>query len=151
MSRRFFAALTVAIFMAGLAWVCRNFNLPIWYSLVSASLFFVAPQNNIQGLVATLFSALIGILIGVIFMHSKLLLPTFPYQFEVVLAVSVFILYLITQINYINHFASALISFALLILSNGDWIMLCPAVVLGILCGFIARIMMLFISGKRLS
>lgn len=151
MNKSFFAALVVAIFVAGLVWICHYLSLPFWLSLLSASLFFATPQNSLQGLITTLLSALIGILMGMIFIHIRPIIPHFPYQMEALVGISVFLLYLITQINYLNYFASTLACFALIVIQDGNWIILCQTVVLGILFGFVAKMISVLLTGRNIT
>lgn len=151
MTKTVFASLITALLAAALVWLSTYLKLPFWYCLLSSGLFFAAPQTNLQGLVTTLFTALLGILCGVIYLHVAPYIANFPYRMEVMVAVVVFVLFLITQTNYLNYFACALITLSLLVLQQGNWMLICQAVVIGILFGFVARVISLLITGKSLN
>lgn len=151
MSKTVFASLITALLAAALVWLSAYLRLPFWYCLLSCALFFAAPQSNLMGLVTTLFTALLGILFGVIYLHIWPYIPSFPYRFEVIVAVVVFLLFLITQTQYLKYFACSIITLSLLVIQNGNWILICQAVVIGILFGFVARAISILITGKSLN
>jgi len=151
MSKTVFAALITALLAAALVWLSAYLTLPFWYCLLSSALFFAAPQSNLLGLAITLFTALLGILFGVIYLQISPYIPNFAYQMEVIIAVVVFLLFVITQTLYLKYFACSLINLSLLVLQNGNWILICQAMVVGIVFGFVARTISLLISGKRLN
>lgn len=151
MSKTVFASLITALLAAALVWLSAYLRLPFWYCLLSSALFFAAPQSNLMGLVTTLFTALLGILFGVIYLHIWPYIPSFPYRFEVIVAVVVFLLFLITQTQYLKYFACSIITLSLLVIQNGNWILICQAVVIGILFGFVARAISILITGKSLN
>lgn len=151
MSKTVFASLITALLAAALVWLSAYLRLPFWYCLLSSALFFSAPQSNLMGLVTTLFTALLGILFGVIYLQVWPYIPNFPYRFEVIVAVVVFLLFLITQTQYLKYFACSLITLSLLVIQNGNWMLICQAVVIGILFGFVARAISILITGKSLN
>ncbi|RKS85943.1 uncharacterized protein DUF1097 [Orbus hercynius] len=150
MSKTVFAALITALLASALVWMSHYLQLPFWYCLLSSALFFAAPQANLLGLVTTLFTALLGILFGVIYMQIMPHLGHFAYKMEIIIAVMVFLLYLITQTQYLKYFACSLITLSLLVMQNGDWVLIYQAVVLGIVFGFIARVISIMMTGKSL-
>ncbi|WP_392563287.1 DUF1097 family protein [Orbus wheelerorum] len=151
MSKIVFSALVTALLAAALVWLSTYLKLPFWYCLLSSALFFAAPQSNLIGLVITLFTALLGILFGVIYLQISPYIPNFAYQMEVIVAVVVFLLFIITQTNYLKYFACSLITLSLLVLQNGNWVVICQTVVVGIVFGFIAKMISLLITGKSLN
>lgn len=151
MTKTVFSALITALLAALLVWLSAYLKLPFWFCLLSSALFFASPQSNLLGLVTTLFTALLGILFGVIYLQFSPYIATFPYKMEVIVAVIIFLLFLITQTQYLKYFACALITLSLLVLQNGDWILICQAVVIGIVFGFVARAISLLITGKNLN
>lgn len=151
MSKTIFAALITTLLAAALVWVSAYFKLPFWYCLLSSALFFAAPQSNLLGLVITLFTALLGVAFGVIYLKVSPYIPHFQYQMEAIVGVVIFFLFIITQHPYLKYFACSLITLSLLILENGNWIFICQAMVIGIVFGFVAKSMSLLIGGKNLN
>jgi len=151
MSKIVFSALITALLAAALVWLSSYLKLPFWYCLLSSALFFAAPQSNLVGLVVTLFTALLGILFGVIYLQVSPYIPNIAYQMEVIVAVVVFLLFIITQTNYLKYFACSLITLSLLVMQNGNWVVICQTVVVGIVFGFIAKMISLLITGKSLN
>ncbi|WP_392561342.1 DUF1097 domain-containing protein [Orbus sturtevantii] len=151
MIKTLFTALITALLAATLVWLSSYLNLPFWYCLLSSALFFAAPQSNLMGLVITLFTALLGILFGVIYLQVSPYITNMPYKTEVIVGIVVFLLFAITQLQHLKYFACSLITLSLLVLQNGNWIMICQAAVVGILFGFVARSISLLISGKSLN
>lgn len=151
MTKTVFASLITALFAAALVVLSAYLKLPFWYCLLSSSLFFAAPQSNLLGLVTTLFTALLGILFGVIYIQVSPHIPSFPYKMEVLVATVVFLLFLITQTQYLKYFACAQITLSLFIIQNDNWMVICQAVVIGIVFGFVSRAISLLIKGKSLN
>lgn len=151
MSKTVLSSLIVGLLSGVLVWLSAYLSLPFWYCLLSSALFFAASQSNLQSLFTTLVTALLGILFAVIYIQINPYIPNFPYKMEVFVAIIVFILFLITRTQYLRYFACSLITLSLLVLQNGNWIIVCQAVVIGILFGFVARAVSLLIMGKDLN
>ena len=150
MSKTAFSALITALLITALVWLTAYLALPFWIALLGSALFFAAPQSNLLGLVATLFTALIGVLFGMIYLHLSPIIPNFPYKNEVIIGIIVFVLYLIAQVQYLRYFACTLITLALIVLQHGNWMILCQTIVVGILFGFVAKMVSVAITGRKL-
>lgn len=139
MHKSIIAALITAILSAILVWSSAYLGLPFWICLLGGAAFFAIPQQGLTGLFIALLTGLIGILFGVLLLKGTPLLPHFAYQREILIGIVVFILYMVTRAGLLAYFTGSIIGFAVLIATQGNWIIVCQALVLGVLFGFVAK------------
>lgn len=139
----------ITISVGTFVWICNYLLLPFWLCLLCSALIYTTPQNNLTGLATTLFTGLLGILLGTIYFWLEAHIPIFPYRIEITVAVIVCILYLITQLAFFKNFTCALITLSLLVLNNGNWMSLCQIITIGTIYGFMTRLLISVISSKK--
>ncbi|QIQ20267.1 DUF1097 family protein [Zophobihabitans entericus] len=150
MHKSILAALITAILSAVLVWFSAYLGLPFWMCLLGGAASFAIPKSGLAGLLTTLLTTLLGVLFGVLLLKGTPLLPHFAYQREILIGLLVFILYLSTRAGLLAFFTGSVIGFAVLVASQGNWMIVCQALVIGVLFGFIAKSLNQLVAGENI-
>lgn len=145
----FSIALTTGILSALWGWVAVSLGLLSWAGFLGSTAYFACPQGGLKGLLITLCTLLSGVGWAQLIIHSSAMLPQLTIAGYAITGVVAFLMCMQAKNVLLSFVPGTFIGACATFAGQGDWRLVLPSLMVGLLFGFAMKNSGLWLAMRR--
>ena len=145
----FSIALTTGILSALWGWVAVSLGLLSWAGFLGSTAYFACPQGGLKGLLITLCTLLSGVAWALLIIHSSAMLPQLTIAGYAITGVVAFLMCIQAKSVLLSFVPGTFIGACATFAGQGDWRLVLPSLLVGLLFGFAMKNCGLWLATRR--
>ncbi len=145
----FAIALTTGVLSALWGWVAVTLGLLSWAGFLGSTAYFACPQGGLKGLLITLCTLLSGVAWAQLIIHSSAMLPQLTIAGYAITGVVAFLMCMQAKTRLLSFVPGTFIGACATFAGQGDWRLVLPSLLVGLLFGFAMKNGGLWLAGRR--
>ena len=145
----FSIALTTGILSALWGWVAVSLGLLSWAGFLGSTAYFACPQGGLKGLLITLCTLLSGVGWAQLIIHSSAMLPQLTIAGYAITGVVAFLMCMQAKNVLLSFVPGTFIGACATFAGQGDWRLVLPSLMVGLLFGFARKNSGLWLAMRR--
>lgn len=145
----FSIALTTGVLSALWGWVAVTLGLLSWAGFLGSTAYFACPQGGLKGLLITLCTLLSGVAWAQLIIHSSAMLPQLTIAGYAITGVVAFLMCMQAKTRLLSFVPGTFIGACATFAGQGDWRLVLPSLLVGLLFGFAMKNCGLWLAGRR--
>lgn len=145
----FSIALTTGILSALWGWVAVSLGLLSWAGFLGSTAYFACPQGGLKGLLITLCTLLSGVGWAQLIIHSSAMLPQLTITGYAITGVVAFLMCMQAKNVLLSFVPGTFIGACATFAGQGDWRLVLPSLMVGLLFGFAMKNSGLWLAMRR--
>lgn len=145
----FSIALTTGVLSALWGWVAVTLGLLSWAGFLGSTAYFACPQGGFKGLLITLCTLLSGVAWAQLIIHSSAMLPQLSIAGYAITGVVAFFMCMQAKNVLLSFVPGTFIGACATFAGQGDWRLVLPSLLVGLLFGFAMKNGGLWLAGRR--
>ena len=145
----FSIALTTGILSALWGWVAVFLGLLSWAGFLGSTAYFACPQGGLKGLLITLCTLLSGVGWAQLIIHSSAMLPQLTIAGYAITGVVAFLMCMQAKNVLLSFVPGTFIGACVTFAGQGDWRLVVPSLMVGLLFGFAMKNSGLWLAMRR--
>lgn len=145
----FSIALTTGILSALWGWVAVSLGLLSWAGFLGSTAYFACPQGGLKGLLITLCTLLSGVGWAQLIIHSSAMLPQLTIAGYASTGVVAFLMCMQAKNVLLSFVPGTFIGACATFAGQGDWRLVLPSLMVGLLFGFAMKNSGLWLAMRR--
>lgn len=145
----FSIALTTGILSALWGWVAVSLGLLSWAGFLGSTAYFACPQGGIKGLLISLCTLLSGVAWAQLIIHSSAMLPQLSIIGYAITGVVAFLMCMQAKNVLLSFVPGTFIGACATFAGQGDWRLVLPSLLVGLLFGFAMKNCGLWLAARR--
>lgn len=145
----FSIALTTGILSGLWGWVAVSLGLLSWAGFLGCTAYFACPQGGLKGLIISFCTLLSGVAWAQIIIHSSALMPGLEIASYAITGVVAFLMCMQAKSVLLSFVPGTFIGACATFAGQGDWRLIVPSLIVGLLFGFAMKNSGLWLAAKR--